>query len=186
MIEKWKVKRSHYIVSDEWLKLRADDCDDAGVSIAPYYVFEYRPWVTIVPVTTYQQIVLIRQYRHGSGQIEVELPAGNSEPEDPDLLHTAARELTEETGYQSDNLLELSTVCANSATHTNLSHLILAKDAYPAGGQQLDATENIDVFTLPITDLPQALDDGMFKQSMHVSALYFAMQHLGYLKWHGK
>ncbi len=183
MINKWAVTKSRYLVKDDWLTLREDVCQDGNVRIAPYYVFEYRPWVTIVPVTPQQELVLIRQYRHGSGCVEVELPGGNTEAYETDLAMAAARELEEETGYQADTLEELARVSPNSASHNNLSHLFLARNARATSAQKLDATENIEVFTLALADLPDALARGLFKQAMHVSALYFAMHHLGHLSY---
>lgn len=181
MISKWQIEQSSYLVRDEWLQLRADVCYDGDTRIAPFYVLEYRPWVTIVPVTADQELVLIRQYRHGSGQVEVELPAGNTEPDEA-LRDAAARELAEETGYQASTLVELGSVSPNSATHNNLSHLFLATDVVRVADQTLDPTENIEVFTLPLEQLPDALASGMFKQAMHISALYFALTQMGRLQ----
>ncbi|MEM7098970.1 MAG: NUDIX hydrolase [Pseudomonadota bacterium] len=183
MIEKWTVSDSTHLVSDEWLQLRRDVCWDRGVEIAPYYIFEYRPWVTIIPITPRQELVLIRQYRHGSGQIEIEVPGGNTEPDDTDMLAAAARELLEETGYTSSKLTELGTVSPNTASHNNLSHLILAEDARQTHSQALDESEHIEVFTLPLEQVPELLTKGKLKQAMHVSALYLALTHLGLVRF---
>ncbi|MBN2418476.1 MAG: NUDIX hydrolase, partial [Deltaproteobacteria bacterium] len=63
-----------------------------------FYIFESKEWVNIIPVTKDKEIVLIRQYRHGVGDIILEIPGGIVE-EDDTPLGAAVRELKEETGY---------------------------------------------------------------------------------------
>jgi hypothetical protein len=39
IIKPWKVLRSRYVLSDRWIKVRADDCVTSdGTKVSPYYV----------------------------------------------------------------------------------------------------------------------------------------------------
>jgi hypothetical protein len=39
IIKPWKVLRSRYVLSDRWIKVRADDCVTIdGTKVSPYYV----------------------------------------------------------------------------------------------------------------------------------------------------
>ena len=59
-------------------------------------------WVNVIAITKDQKIVLIKQYRHGTDAVTVEIPGGAvNHNEDPRLA--AERELIEETGYTSSN-----------------------------------------------------------------------------------
>ena len=182
-VQKWRVTDSKYLIQDRWLNLRVDTCHNSSVEIAPYYVFEYSPWVTVVPVTTNNELVLIRQYRHGTGTIEIELPGGGVEPGDPSISDAACRELIEETGYVGDNFIEIAKVSPNTSSHNNYSHVVLARDVSLQTSQALDSTEEIEVFTLPIREVPDYIAQGVFRQAMHVAALHYALSHMGLLKF---
>ena len=95
----WKIIKSRYIVKDKWLTLRADTCELPSSNIIdPYYVFEYPKWLNIVALTTDEDLVLVKLYRHGLGKTVLEIPCGGVETSDASVLFAARRELLEETG----------------------------------------------------------------------------------------
>ena len=65
-----------------------------------FHVIESVDWVNVIPLTPDHQVVLVRQYRHGTRQISLEVPGGLVNPKDTPL-DTARKELLEETGYQA-------------------------------------------------------------------------------------
>jgi hypothetical protein len=102
----WKLLKSEYLVQDRWRSLRADTCQLLnGRTIAPYYALEYPPWVNVVALTPDHDVVLVRQYRHGVQQAVLELPSGTVEPTDASPLTAVQRELLEETGYTSQDVI---------------------------------------------------------------------------------
>src|SRR5215831_17260087 len=61
--------------------------------------------VCIVARPTPQEVIVIRQYRHATGKVLIEVPAGGLKPdEDPKLA--AIRELEEETGFLAATMIE--------------------------------------------------------------------------------
>ena len=77
--------------------LRVDRCELPNDNIIETMILEFGTWVTVVAVTKQQEVILIRQYRHGAGRVIWEFPGGQVEPgEEP--LHAAQRELLEESG----------------------------------------------------------------------------------------
>ena len=70
----------------------------SGVVVENYFVRESRGFSVVCALTPDDQILLVRQYKHGIGEMVTELPAGMiDEGETPAAC--AARERTEETGY---------------------------------------------------------------------------------------
>jgi len=139
---------------------------------------EFGTWATIVAITPAQEVLLIKQYRHGAGRVIWELPGGQVDPgETP--LHAAERELLEETGYGGGTLVETGVVSPNSDNHTNMLHAFLARDVVKFGNQNLDNDEEIDVYPVPIDEVIRMAKEGELLQAMHVSALFFALMHLG-------
>ncbi|ANY83001.1 hypothetical protein BB934_32835 (plasmid) [Microvirga ossetica] len=112
----WRVKASRHIHKDRWISVRADDCVTAdGVDVAPFYVLEYPDVVLVLAITANDQVVLVRQYRHGLGEVTTEFPGGIIDPSDPDPIAAAARELADETGYFSDDLRIVGQLSAGAA-----------------------------------------------------------------------
>jgi len=96
----WRTISSRSIHRDQWIHLRADDClTPRGQEIAPYYVLEFRHFVHVIAIEETGKLVMVRQYRHGVESNSLELPGGVVDEEESEARETAARELSEETGY---------------------------------------------------------------------------------------
>src|SRR5215469_14777147 len=97
----WQRRSSKYLIDSPFMRLRADEVElPDGTVIAEYYVREARGFVVVFATTPDDRIVLVRQYRYGSDEIHLELPAGMLDG-DEDPGDCAARELLEETGYET-------------------------------------------------------------------------------------
>ncbi|MDB5191347.1 MAG: hydrolase [Segetibacter sp.] len=180
---KWKTLSSEYLFKDSWLKARKDTCERPdGKIVTPYYVMEYTPWVGGLGVTEDNKIVLIKQYRHALGEVCIELPGGCVDTADPDNEHAIRREMLEETGYTFNNATYLGRISANPSTNSNLFHMYLLEGGKLMQEQQLDANEDIEVFLVTFEELKEMLDRNEIVQSMHVSAIYYALKRLGKLK----
>jgi 8-oxo-dGTP pyrophosphatase MutT (NUDIX family) len=157
--------------------LRVDKCELPNGNIIETVVLEYSPWATIVAITKQQEVVLIKQYRHGAGKVIWEFPGGVVDPgESP--LEAAKRELLEESGYSGATWIDTGAVSPNPDNHTNLIHTFLALDVEKVAAQDLDENEEIDVFPLPLDEVIRMAREGELLQSMQVSALFFALMYL--------
>ena len=95
-------------------------------------------WVNVVPITAAGRVVMIRQYRHGTGEIGLEIPGGVIDPgEEP--LAAARRELREETGYGASELAAIGQVAPNPALQDNRCYSFVARGAFCERAQALDA-----------------------------------------------
>ncbi len=175
----WRTLSSRYVYArPPYMTLREDTVLlPNGARIEDYFVFEYPDWVMTLAVTQQGDLVLIRQYRHGIGQVHLELAAGVADPGEP-LLASAQRELLEETGYGGGTWQLWLQASANPATHTNTSHIYLAEGVEKLREQDLEATEDIAVEVLPPAQVRQLLLDGEVFQALHAAALwkYFAIR----------
>jgi 8-oxo-dGTP pyrophosphatase MutT (NUDIX family) len=168
----WKVLSREYLARKFWYTVRVDKVElPTGAIIDEYFVNEYRPWVNVVAVTADQKVVLIRQYRHGLGQVHFEIPAGTTEAGEASMEEAARRELREETGYGGGRWSAFATLSANPALTNNLTHTFLAEDVVQLGKANPDADEDLRVHLVTIDELERLMDDGGFVQALHAAPL---------------
>ena len=168
----WKTLSSEYLIKRPWLTARRDKVQlPDGRILDEYYVLEYPTWVNVIAITKEGDMVLVRQYRHALGRTNFELVAGVLEKgEDP--LVAAQRELLEETGYSCGEWKELMQLSANSSTMTNLTHCFLAEGVEKTALQNLDASEDLEVYVFSQEEVKQKLQQGDFVQALMVAPLW--------------
>jgi len=175
----WKIVSSSYVLKNDWLTVRSDSCmDPHGRTISPYFVLEYSDWVNIVPLTPKNEVIMIQQYRHALREVLLEIPSGGINKKDASPEECARRELLEETGYSCTDLIPLCKLSPNPATHTNITHCFLALNVEQVQLQMLDETEDISIVKIPLADIRSMLNDNRILQTLHVSALFYALAYL--------
>lgn len=142
-----------------------------------FYCIASVDWAQIVPVTADGEVVLVRQYRHGSRRVTIEIPGGLIDPgEDP--ATAALRECLEETGYRARAALPLGVVCPNPALFGNRLHAFFAVDVEPERAVQNTGTEITEVVLVPVADLEELLLAGEIDHALVAGTLW------RYLKMH--
>lgn len=178
--QRWSIIDSTYILKDKWLSLRADKCrTPEGSIIEPYYILEYPTWVNVVAMTRENEIVLVRQYRHGLGKTLLGLPSGTVDPGDASPARAIERELSEETGYTSNNFKETGRLSVNPANHTNVTHCFLATDVYKIGNPHVTESEYTETVLMSVEDLLEYVRKCDVFQALHLGSLWFALRELG-------
>lgn len=177
---RWTVLSSRSVIRDRWIDLRADDClTPSGHEIAPYYVLTYPDWVHVVALTASDEVLLVRQYRHGAGGSFLELPGGVIDGGEA-VEAAARRELAEETGHEAGAITLVSSLHPNPAIQNNRVHVCIAENLVAEGSLQLDAgEEGLTVELLPVQTVLDGLTAGILGQSLHVTSLLLGLAALG-------
>lgn len=125
---KWEVSERRSVVDNRWLKVTRDVCTRPDGSLVDgYYVVHGGNWVNVTPVTTEGQLVLVREYRHGFGEVLLGLPGGLIDDDDPSSCDAARRELAEEVHGLKVLLVEQTArMVVNPSTHTNTGYSCMA------------------------------------------------------------
>ncbi len=139
---------------------------DVTVLVAP-------DWVNVVAVTAAGQVVLVRQFRHGTAETTLEIPGGAVDATDRSPLAAAKRELREETGYRAARWTRIGVVDPNPAIQTNACTTFLAEEAYRAGDADPDEGEELEVVIVSQRRLAALVRRGEIRHALVIAALYW-------------
>lgn len=141
-----------------------------------FTVIRTSDWINVIPVTPEGRLVFIRQYRHGTREVTVEIPGGAIDAGDADPRAAAERELLEETGFKAGKWESLGYVTPNPALQDNRCHTFLAKDAFRFAEPRFDPFERIEVVLFSPEEARDALRNGTVTHGLVLAAfgLFFA------------
>ncbi|MGL5065788.1 MAG: NUDIX hydrolase [Microcoleus sp.] len=176
---KWKLLRSRFVINHQWCQVRQDEIELPSGQIIDDFFVNVRPDIALVfAITEKQEIVFVRQYRHGVGEILLELPAGSFNSAEESGKSAAARELLEETGCVAEEIWELATLYDNPVKDTNSIFLYFAKNVKFSGTTNLDITEDIEVVLVPISDVLAKIANREICVAGSVAAIFLGLEFL--------
>jgi len=186
MPEPWPLVRSTVIKSYRVFSVRTDTARSPRTGKEhDFYVIQSVDWANVIPLTPDNQVVMVRQYRHGTRHISLEIPGGLVDLEDTPM-HTARRELLEETGYQAEDITLIGSAHPQPAVLNNRCLTFLATnvqktaalDPSTGSGQRLDEGEDIEVVLVPLSEIPRLIREGEITNAMVILAFYwYFMEH---------
>lgn len=171
---------------DKWKKVGTEVVFDAGIFrlrrdtvINPRnqlplktYGLESPDWVNIIALTPDEEVVLVSQFRHGIEAFSLEIPGGVVDPgEEPQAA--AARELLEETGFSSPQVIPIGVVDAQPAYQNNRCHTFLALDAKRTAEPTPDEGEDLEVSVEPLVRVRSHLREGRIAHGLIVAAFHW-------------
>jgi ADP-ribose pyrophosphatase len=130
--------------------------------------------VIILPVLDDGRIVMIRNQRHTVYEELLELPAGTLEREsdgrgeDPALC--AARELTEETGYTAQRIVDFGWFYTSPGILTEKMYAFIAR-GLSAGEQDLEDNEQIQVVTYSAEEVTALIRENRIVDAKSIATL---------------
>lgn len=183
----WKLLDTEYLVNAPWLKVAKEKCElPNGRVIDDFYTLWQPDWVLILARTAEGKWVMTEQYRHGTGKIALEFPAGIID-KDETPEQAAVRELQEECGYSinneqltmnncspKNNIAYLGAYPVNPDRHRGKFHVVFIDGVVRAGETSFDETEEIESTEMTDEELQAKMLDGTFSHPLQMA---------GYFKW---
>ncbi len=148
----------------------------SGDAVLDFYVLKLSNWANVIPLTVDQQVVFVKQYRHGTGQVTLEIPGGMVDLGEHDPKQAAERELFEETGYKtSKELIFLGHHHPNPALQNNICHTYLATDVEKISEPLFDpgGYEYIELSLVPLSEVPNLISSGDITHGTVIAAFYY-------------
>ena len=179
-MEKWKVLESEKIIDNKWIVVEKQKCDVGDNKIIEdYYIVKKKDYVIIV-VEDEGSILFLKQYRHGIGEIILNLPMGLiDEAETPES--TAKRELMEETGYHADELIFIGEFFLAPSYINSKAHVFYARGAKKKQEIEIPDIGEKDAILLKISksELKKLLDKNEIKAMSAITALTMTDKKIG-------
>jgi len=147
-----------------------------------YVVLDAPDWINVIALPgdardPEARIVLVREYRHGSDAMALEIPSGQVDKGE-DALLAARRELAEETGYTGGRWTRLGRSRPNAAFLRNWCNSFLAEGVELTAQPTLDAGEAISVELRALAEMPELIRSGQVDQALIIDAFYWLNDRL--------
>jgi 8-oxo-dGTP pyrophosphatase MutT (NUDIX family) len=175
----WETRASREMYGNRWIRVREDDVVRPDGSIGVYGVVEVRqPAVFVVAVTDDDRVLLVTLHRYTTGTTSVEVPAGGSDGEEPEIA--ARRELLEETGCLAEEWTYLGRQYSLNGVADAPTEIFLARGLSPGEGAELEAEGITNVAARDWADVCRMVRDGTITDSETIGALMLAAVELGW------
>ena len=130
----WNFLESRVAYQNRIVEVREETyCFVPNGIVRDFTVLGFADWVNIIPITPDGKVVMIRQYRLGTRSETLEIPGGLISEDDADPAEAALREMIEETGYYSGEVVHTGQ-WPNPAIQNNCLHLSCC-NAVPVPGR---------------------------------------------------
>ncbi|KMT21361.1 NUDIX hydrolase [Clostridium cylindrosporum] len=153
MVCKEKTLESEYIYKGKILSLRKDLVSVKDGNTSYREIVEHGGAVGIVCIDDEGKVILVKQYRKAVEKVLMEIPAGKIEGREQPY-YCAIRELEEETGVISDEMIFLGEFYLSAGFSSEKMYLYFCK-VKKQGLQKLDGDEDLEILRL---DYEKALE----------------------------
>jgi ADP-ribose pyrophosphatase len=169
----WRRERSEQVADCRVFKVRRDhSADPRDGRSHDFYVIEAPDWINVIPLTDDGRVVLIEQYRHGTGEVSLEIPGGMVDAGESPAA-AAARELSEETGYEARGVELLGRTRPNPAIQDNWIHTFVARGVERRGEPSNAGTEQTVARVVPLERIPSLIEEGKITHSLVVVGFHW-------------
>ena len=135
-----------------------------------YDLIDHKGAAAVIPVLDDGRIVMVRQFRNALNRYTLEIPAGGLNGRDEPTKDAARRELSEETGFISDDLELLIRIKTTVAFCNENIDIYVAKNLKP-GRQHLDDDEFVEYEAYTVDELTEKIYSYEIQDSKTISAI---------------
>jgi len=169
----YRILKSEVVFSGKVFNTKVDQIEYTSGNRSVREVAEHPGGAVVVPVTDDGKIIMVTQHRFPVDKVLLELPAGKlGKNENP--LHCAARELEEETGYKSDNVIEIGSIYTTPGYSTEKLWIYLAKDLKQGNHNREEGEFGMEVFKFTLKEIEDKIYNGEIVDGKTICGIYLA------------
>jgi len=113
----------------------------------------------VLPITDEGKLIFVKQFRYPFQKFLIESPAGKLE-KDEDPYECASRELTEETGYSSNNIVKLGEIYTSPGFCDEILYLYLATDLTAGKHNREEGEFGMETFEYSLSEVDEMIKNG--------------------------
>ncbi|MBR6163937.1 NUDIX hydrolase [bacterium] len=164
-----KLIKSENIYVGKVFRVTKDDVELSNGSLKFREVVHHRGGVVIVAIKN-DKILLVKQFRYPTGQVQTELPAGKLDKEGETVFEAAKRELEEETGHTAKKWTDLGFIWTTPGFCSEKLYLFKAEDLEFVGPKP-DEDEILNYFEADKTKVFEMIKSGEINDSKTICAI---------------
>jgi len=140
----WDYKRDLYTLPD--------------LTIGEFHYIETKGSVMIIPLLTLKSMIMVKQFRYLNQQNSLEFPGGGCKTIFS-IDENAKRELIEETGYNTHNLIKIGSFNPFNGVTNEICNVYLAKDIIKQNSNP-DQSEEFEILNIHFDTFEQLIRSG--------------------------
>jgi 8-oxo-dGTP pyrophosphatase MutT (NUDIX family) len=173
----WKKLSSEVVHENKWFSVRRDAVITPDGKPREYNVIQQTDAVFIVAMDEDQRIRLVGLYRYTTDMYSLEVPAGNTDGQDP--LLAAKRELQEETGLTAKTWRMLGKCQAANGVLNEFCYIFLAQGLIDTEKHQQKEEGITEAFSVSLVKALAMIKSGEITDSQSIVAITYAALDAG-------
>ena len=138
-------------------------------------IVEHVGAVTVIPIDDAGRVWFVRQYRHATGDLLLEFPAGTIEPGEPPEV-CALREIREEIGMACNMLTKVGEFFLAPGYSTEYMHVFQATGLYP-DPLPGDEDEFLSIEKIPLEQTYRMAKNGEIQDAKTLAGLFYLLSN---------
>lgn len=160
-MKKWKKIKTKRVFDHKYFKVNKDIVELPDGRKIDWLYWDSKDSAMVVPITSDNKLVMIRQYRYLPDQVVPEFPSGHG-AENELIKVCAERELEEETGYKCEKLIKLGEFFETMSQLNRKIHIYLGVNATKLDQpiRKSDDNEQIEVVLIDFNEAAEMVAEG--------------------------
>lgn len=171
-LSNWKILDAETLLDSRFLKVNKEKCELPNGKIIPDFYTIWQPdWVLVLAQDSEDLWLMERQYRHGTGKVSLEFPAGIVEAgETP--VDAAKRELQEECAFGGGSFEFLAELPMNPDRHRGKFFVVRATGVAQRGETHFDSSEEIETLRFSTEEILSKMRSGEINHPHQIAAFF--------------
>ncbi len=174
--KKWiKLSQKTIFENSHW-KYNLDKFSIEGVGEGEYHYVHTLGSTMVIPITTNNKIILVKQFRYLNQKVSLEFPCGAVET-NITLIENAQKELREETGFSAENLTEVGAFSPYTGASDEICTVFAGTKLFNSPLPK-DKTEEFEVLQFSFNEVAEMVESNTIWDGLTLSAWVISRKYI--------